>query len=64
MRASWGTDQHSYHPGPEPELQVGPPQQPPYLCTVGAGKVIEPTDPKFQNPHDTGKQEEFLKESH
>lgn len=56
-RESWQVDQPNNHPSPEEGLWVGLLQPPLDLWTTGECKEDEPTDPKHQNLHDTGEQQ-------
>lgn len=61
-RASWPAAQPCNYPGPEGGLWVGPPQIP-HLWSVGASKGNGPADPKMQNLHNTGQQQESQEKS-
>ena len=56
---SWRADQLKHHQGPDPGLGGGPPQHLPHLSTLGAGEGSWPADPKLQDLHDTGQQQEI-----
>ena len=59
----WQADQLSYHPGPDPELWVGPPQSLYYLQMVGICEKISPAVPKQQDLHDARQQQDNWEES-
>lgn len=61
-RESWQADQPCNYSGPEPGLWVGPPQYPPHLGSAGAHEGTSFADPKLQNLHDIGQQQDVQEE--
>lgn len=53
---SWRADQIPLRPNPG--LWIGVPQHPPHGGTAGAHEGASPTEPKPQDPHDTGQQQD------
>lgn len=49
LRGNWQAEQPSYHPGPEPGLWDGLPQQPHHLWTAGVCRGNESTSSKLQD---------------
>ena len=63
MWESGWADQLSYHSGPDPGFWIGTPQHLTHLWVAGAHERTGPTDPKLQNLHDTGQQQNIREES-
>jgi hypothetical protein len=63
MQEIWQAGELSYHPGLDPGLWVGPPQQLPNLWSAGEYEGISPADTKMQDSHDTRQQQNILEES-
>jgi hypothetical protein len=62
IRGSWHSDQLRYHPGSDPRLWLVPPQSLYYLLMVGMCGRASPAEPKLQDLHDAGQQQDNWEE--